>query len=118
MEPPLPTIVVVDDSPEVRALVIARLRLSGRLDVVGEGANGIEAIGLAYHHQPALVLLDLSMPEMDGLEALAGVLAVAPDSAVVVYSGFEERGIAASAREMGAVAFIEKSLPIEQLADE
>jgi PAS domain S-box-containing protein len=115
---PLPTIVVVDDSPDVRSLVTARLRLSGRLEVVGEGANGNEAVGLAYQHQPTLILLDLSMPGMDGLEALAGVLAVAPTTRVIVYSGFEERGIAASAREMGAAGFIEKSLPIERLADE
>jgi PAS domain S-box-containing protein len=118
MEQVLPTIVVVDDSAEVRALVIARLSLSGRLEVVGDGDNGMEAIGLAYHHQPSLLLLDLSMPAMDGLEALAGVLAVAPDTKVVVYSGFEERGIANAAREMGAAGFIEKSLPIEQLVDE
>jgi PAS domain S-box-containing protein len=111
----LPTIVVVDDSAEVRALVSARLRLSGSLEVVGDGANGMEAIGLAYHHQPSLVLLDLSMPGMDGLEALAGILAVSPTTRVVVYSGFEERGIAQTARELGAAGFIEKSLPIEQL---
>jgi PAS domain S-box-containing protein len=118
MDRPLPTIVVIDDSAEVRALVTARLRLSGRLDVVGDADNGMEAIGLAYHHQPSLMLLDLSMPAMDGLEALAGILAVSPTTRVVVYSGFEERGIAQAARDLGAARFLEKSLPIEQLVNE
>jgi PAS domain S-box-containing protein len=112
----LPTVVVIDDSTEVRAVVTARLRLSGLVDVVAEGSDGTEAVGLAFQHQPSLLLLDLSMPVMDGLEALPGVLAVSPDTRVVVYSGFEEGGLAQSAQELGAVGFIEKSLPIDQLA--
>ncbi|MBB5790163.1 PAS domain S-box protein [Jiangella mangrovi] len=114
----LPTIVVIDDSTEVRAVVTARLRLSGLLEVVGEGGDGTEAVGLAFQHQPSLLLLDLSMPVMDGLEALPGILAVSPSTQVVVYSGFEEGGLAQSAEELGAAGFIEKSLPIDRLAGE
>lgn len=117
MSSKLPTIVVIDDSAEVRSLVKTRLGLSGKLDVVGDGNNGMEAIGLALHHQPSLLLLDLSMPAMDGLDALPGILQVSPATRVVVFTGFEERGIADTARELGATGFIEKSLPIEQLAD-
>jgi PAS domain S-box-containing protein len=112
-----PSIVVVDDSAEVRALVLTRLRLSGQFDVVADGANGMEAIGLAYQHQPTLMLLDLSMPALDGIDALPGILGVSPHTMVVVYTGFEERGIAEAAVAMGAAGFIEKSLPIELLAD-
>lgn len=111
----LPTVVVIDDSTEVRAVVTARLRLSGLFDVVAEGGDGTEAVGLAFQHQPSLLLLDLSMPVMDGLEALPGILAVSPATQVVVFSGFEEGGLAQSAQELGAVGFIEKSLPIDQL---
>ncbi len=113
----LPTVVVIDDSAEVRAVVTARLRLSGLLDVVGEGSDGTEAVGLAFKHQPSLMLLDLSMPVMDGIEALPGVLAVSPATRVVVYSGFDESGLAHSAQELGAAGFIEKSLPIDGLAE-
>ncbi|WP_116951947.1 PAS domain S-box protein [Jiangella endophytica] len=113
----LPTVVVIDDSIEVRAVVTARLRLSRLLDVVGEGGDGTEAVGLAFKHQPSLLLLDLSMPVMDGLEALPGVLAVSPATRVVVYSGFDESGLVQSARELGAAGFIEKSLPIDRLAE-
>src|SRR5262245_5919071 len=86
----LPTIVVIDDSAEVRSLVKTRLGLSGKLSVVGDGGNGMEAIGLAHSHRPSLLLLDLSMPGMDGLDALPGILQVSPSTKVVIFTGFEE----------------------------
>ena len=112
-----PTVVVVDDAAEVRLLVKTRLRVSGRLNVVGEGADGAEAVELAEKHQPSLMLLDVSMPEMDGLEALPRVLAASPHTKVVLYSGFEEQGLVDRAHELGAVDFIEKSTPVESLVD-
>lgn len=112
-----PTLVLVDDSDEVRALVRTRLQLSGEFDIVGEGRDGSEAIGLAFKHEPDLLLLDTSMPTMDGLEALPAVLTLAPDTKVVIFTGFEERGLAEAARELGAADFIEKSIRIDQLAE-
>jgi PAS domain S-box-containing protein len=112
-----PSVVLVDDSAEVRLLVKTRLELSGLFDVVADGSNGVEAIGLAYQHQPALLLLDLSMPTMDGLEALPGILEVAPATRVVIYTGFEEQDLHEAARALGAVGFLEKSLPIDRLPD-
>src|SRR5512141_254871 len=103
------TIVIVDDASEVRHLVRTRLRVSGLLRVVGEGADGAAAVELARQHQPALMLLDVSMPGMDGLEALPRVLAESPATRVVLYSGFDERGLAERALELGASAFLEKS---------
>jgi PAS domain S-box-containing protein len=113
-----PTVVVVDDSAEVRMLVRTRLRISGRVRVVGEGATGREAIALAAEHRPALMLLDVSMPVMDGLEALPRVREVSPETRVVLYSGFDEEGLAHKAVELGAAAFIEKSTSIDSLVDE
>ncbi len=117
MHPDTPSIVIVDDASEVRLLVRTRLRMSGRLRVVGEGANGAEAVALAQQHQPSLMLLDVSMPGMDGLEALPLVLAASPHTRVVMYSGFEEQGLAEKAEQMGAAAFIEKSVPVDSLVD-
>ena len=110
-----PTLVVVDDSDEVRAIVRAGLEASGLFQVVGEGADGAEAIALAYRLQPAVLLLDTSMPTMDGLEALPAILTLSPETRVVIYTGFEERGLAERAREYGAADFIEKSIPIRDL---
>jgi PAS domain S-box-containing protein len=112
---PRPTVVVVDDSREVRALVRRRLQTSGMFEVVGEGGDGEEAIGLVHRHEPALMLLDTSMPTMDGIEALPAILALCPDTRVVMFTGFEEDGLAARARELGAVDFIEKSIALEEL---
>ena len=110
------TVVLIDDSAEVRELLKTQFRLSGLLTVVGDGPDGIEAIGLAHRHQPDLLLLDLSMPSMDGLDALHGILTVSPETCIVIYTGFESNGLADRALELGATAFLEKSIPIEQMA--
>jgi PAS domain S-box-containing protein len=112
-----PTVVVIDDAPEVRALVRTRLRLSGLVDVVADGSDGTEAISLAHQHQPTLLLLDMSMPSMDGIDALSGVLAVSPGTRVVVFTGFEADGLADLALDMGAAAFFQKSEDLETLAE-
>ena len=109
------TIVIVDDASEVRLLIRTRLRMSGALRVVGEGADGAEAIALAKEHQPTLMLLDVSMPGLDGLEALPQVLAASPAHAVVMYTGFEEQGLVDKARQLGAAAFLQKSAPVDHL---
>ncbi|WP_082574680.1 MULTISPECIES: PAS domain S-box protein [unclassified Nocardioides] len=111
-----PTIVVVDDAAEVRALVRTRLRLSGLLDVVGEAGDGAAAVEVVSELRPDLVLLDVSMPVMDGLGALPRILEVAPGTRVVMYSGFQEEGLAHRAVELGAAAFLEKSTDLNTLA--
>lgn len=113
----LPTVVIVDDSAELRVVVRSRLTASGLFAVVGEGANGAEAMMLAHEHSPTLMLLDTSMPVLDGLEALPLVLAVSPATKVIVFTGFEELGLAERARELGATDFIEKSTPIDKLPE-
>jgi PAS domain S-box-containing protein len=109
-----PSVVVVDDSQEVRAVVRHVLEASG-FDVVGEGGDGDDAIVLAMRRQPAVMLLDTSMPRADGLEALPAVLAVSPGTRVVVFTGFDERDLAAHALSLGAAGFIEKSVSLEDL---
>lgn len=111
------SVVLVDDSVDVRTLVRMRLEASGRFDVVGEAADGEEAIDLVIRHEPHAVLLDVSMPAMDGLETLPSILAVRPGTAVVMFSGFGGTDLAAEARSLGALDFVEKSIPLEQLAD-
>jgi len=110
-----PTIVVVDDSADVRTLVRTQIRLSGRLDVVGEGTTGEDAVDLATRHQPDLMLLDVSMPVMDGLTALPKIRQASAGTRVVMYTGFDEKDLAARATDLGAAAFVEKSAPFEVL---
>ena len=110
------TIVLVDDSPDIRRLVRSRLQLSRAFDVVGEGASGLDAIELATKHQPDLVLLDVSMAGMDGLEAIPLVITASPRTRVVMFSGFDEHGLAERAISVGASDFIEKSIRLSELA--
>jgi PAS domain S-box-containing protein len=112
-----PTIVVVDDAPDVRKLLKTRLRLSGRLEVVGEGADGYDAVELARQHHPALMLLDVSMPGRDGLAALPLVLDVSPTTRVVMFSGFDAAGLAEHTRRLGATEFLEKSVSLDELVE-
>ena len=111
------SVVLVDDSVDVRTLVRMRLESSGLFDVKGEAADGEQAIALVIRDEPTLVLLDVSMPSMDGLETLPSILAVRPETAVVMFSGFGGTHLAAEVRELGAIDFIEKSIPLEQLAE-
>ena len=114
----LPTIVVVDDAPEVRSVLRTFFRFSGEFDVVGEGSDGAAAVELAGLHRPALMLLDVSMPGMDGLEALPRVRKVSPETRVVMYSGFDEAGLARRTAQLGASAFIQKAGSFEDLVAE
>jgi PAS domain S-box-containing protein len=110
--------VIVDDAADVRLLVKTQLGFSGRFKVVGEGSDGTEAIAAALAYQPDLVLLDVSMPRMDGLEALPQIRDVSPTSTVVMYTGFDDTALAERARRLGAAALIEKSFPLDRLAEE
>ena len=109
--------ILVDDSTELRALVRRRLEQSGLFEVVAEGGDGDEAISLVIRHEPDLLLLDTSMPTCDGLQALPAIVAVCPDTTVVMFTGFEERGLAERARELGAVDVLEKSIPLHELPE-
>jgi DNA-binding NarL/FixJ family response regulator len=107
-------ILVVDDHPLTRD-ALASLLTQGGFDVVGEAADGAAALQLAHELQPDLVLLDLSMPGMDGLEALPRLRTAAPDCEVVVLtaSGTEENLLAAI--RAGAAGYLLKSEPPERI---
>src|SRR3990170_4235046 len=107
-------IIVADDHPLTRDALASLLGRNG-FDVVGEAADGAEAIELASSTQPDLVLLDLAMPGMDGLTALPRLRAAAPDCEVVVLtaSGTEDNLLAAI--RAGAAGYLLKSEPPDRI---
>jgi DNA-binding NarL/FixJ family response regulator len=111
-------VALVDDDAELRKLFRIILELEGAFHVVGEAGDGKSAIRLAQECQPDLVLLDLEMPVMDGLDALPLILESAPQTKVVVVSGFPADSMADSARAAGAVAYLSKGISANALVDE
>lgn len=103
-------VVVADDVDDLRALIRVALERSGRFQVVGEAADGFQAVAVATALRPDLTLLDLALPIMDGLEALPRIRAALPDSTVVVLSGFGAGTIADQAMDEGASAYLPKGL--------
>lgn len=111
-------VVVADDVEDLRYLVTRALEGSGRFTVVGSAGTGREAIIAASQHRPDLTLLDLAMPDMDGLEALPHIRKAVPDSTVVVLSGFDAERMAGPAMAQGAAGYLVKGLsPAQLVAD-
>jgi PAS domain S-box-containing protein len=112
------TVVVCDDQPGYRRLVAMALGLDGTLDVVAEAENGEQAITAVTEHRPDVLLLDVAMPVMDGLEALPQVVARSPRTKVVMLTGVINDTVRASALAAGAVRFLEKGIDPATLAEE
>jgi two-component system, NarL family, nitrate/nitrite response regulator NarL len=107
-------ILIVDDHPLTRDALAGLLAHNG-FDVCGEAAGGDEAIRLAAELKPDLVLLDLTMPGMDGLQTLPRLREAAPACAVVVLTAAEDEGNLMGAIRAGAAGYLLKSEPPERI---
>ncbi|MFI0420020.1 DNA-binding response regulator [Spongiactinospora gelatinilytica] len=105
------TVLVADDQAMVRAGFAALLSAQPDLVVVGEAANGIEAVTIAERTRPDVVLMDVRMPYLDGLEATRRVLAGAPDTSVVILTTFDIDDYVYTALRAGASGFLLKDSP-------
>lgn len=99
---------LVDDQAVVRRALRGRFHLEPDLEVVGEASTGSEALSLAQALMPDVVLMDIEMPEMDGIEAAAALRRLVPQSAVVILSIYDDVHTRGRAQAAGAVAFVEK----------
>jgi DNA-binding NarL/FixJ family response regulator len=102
------TVVVVDDHRLVRAGLRTIIDASDDLDVVGEAADGAEALGVVSAVEPDVVLMDLSMPGVDGVEAIRRLKAAGIPAPVVVLTSFAEAERVRAALEAGAVGYLLK----------
>jgi two-component system, NarL family, response regulator DesR len=103
-------VLVADDSAGVRELLVLLINMESAFTVVGQARDGVDAVLLAESLQPDLVILDVSMPRLDGIEALPRVRAVSPASQVVIFTGDADRTLESEARAAGAAAVIAKSM--------
>ncbi|WP_425567584.1 response regulator [Nonomuraea dietziae] len=111
------SVALVDDEAMIR--VGLRMVLSGESDirVVGEAADGVEALDLVARTRPDVVLIDVRMPRMDGLEAARRLVREHPDSKVIVLTTFDEDEHVASALRAGVSGFLLKVAPPEHLIE-
>lgn len=107
-------VVLVDDTADLRELMRMALTRGG-YTVVGEAGDGRQGIEVCAAEQPDLVLLDLAMPVMDGIEALPGIRRRCPAARIVVLSGFGADQMAARAVAAGAHGYVQKGAPIRSM---
>jgi DNA-binding NarL/FixJ family response regulator len=110
-------VLLCDDVPAFRALVRYSLEDEEGIEVVGEAGDGFEGVSRATALQPDVVLLDLSMPDCDGLEAIPALRRRAPHTAIVALSGFTADRMAQPVIASGAVAYLEKGVPLAEIVD-
>ena len=102
-------VLLVDDEDDMRILARSALEDDGRFEIVGEGANGAEAIIVAQQEKPDFVLLDLEMPWLHGAEAVPGIVEVSPASFIALWTVAPNSPRVGEALALGASAVIDKS---------
>jgi DNA-binding NarL/FixJ family response regulator len=108
-------VLVVDDEPMVCAHLRTILGSAGDIEVVAQAADGAEAVEAVVRHRPRVVLMDLRMPGVDGLTAIARIVALPDPPAVVALTTFDADTYVIRALRAGAAGFLVKSTPPEDL---
>jgi DNA-binding NarL/FixJ family response regulator len=108
-------VLIVDDHPIVRSGIASVLASQPDFEIVGEAANGAEAVETAKRVEPDLVLMDLRMPVQNGVDATAGIVADRPQTRVVVLTTYASDGEVLRAIEAGAVGYLLKDVPHDEL---
>jgi len=109
------TCLIADDHEVVREGLRLALSRSPRIRVIGEATDGASAVALTERRRPDVVIMDLRMPDMDGLEATEQVLAKAPSTGVLIFTAYGERSLLQRGLESGARGYILKEAPHETL---
>lgn len=102
------TVLVCDDNPAVREMICIILEETDGLNVVGQAADGHEAVEEARRLQPDVIVLDLAMPRRSGLDALPDLRECAPGAKIVVLTGFASNLVSEAVFAQGAVRLVEK----------
>jgi DNA-binding NarL/FixJ family response regulator len=108
-------IVIADDHPIFRAGLQGLLSAQEDFQVVGEAANGKEAVAVVRHASPDVLLVDLQMPELDGVSAIREIRRIAPGTHILVLTTYDSDGDILRAVEAGATGYLLKDTPREEL---
>ncbi len=108
-------VLLVEDSEVVRSALTAALFCDDTLEVVGEAENGQQAVEMCARLQPDLVMMDLLMPVMDGIEATRRIRAARPETCVVALTSFGDENLVQGALEAGVIAYLLKTVSADEL---
>jgi DNA-binding NarL/FixJ family response regulator len=109
------TILIVDDNHGVRSTLMRILQKDREFSVVGEAGDGSEAVELARALSPDLILMDLAMPRVNGLEATRRIKAERPGTKVIIFTRYQEDAYRQAAAQSGADAFLPKGTRVPEL---
>src|SRR2546430_13947352 len=110
-------VVIVDDNADIRVLLRWTFELDDRFEVVGEGANGLEAVELAEQLRPHLMILDRQMPELGALEALPLIAEKSPGTSTILYTAAADTTTHKAAVAGGAIDVLDKTILPTDLVD-
>lgn len=110
-------LLLADDQALIRSALAALLELEDDFSVVAQVGRGDEVVDAAVAHAPDVALLDIEMPGMDGLAAAAALAKALPGCRVIILTAFGRPGYLRRAMESGALGYVVKDAPAEQLAD-
>ncbi len=110
-------VLVVDDHPVVRVGLRALIDTEPNMEVVGEAADGVQAVEKVRSTQPDIILLDLVMPRKDGIEAIVDIKQINPDARILVLTSFSEEGKVFPAIKAGALGYVLKDSSPQQLLE-
>jgi DNA-binding NarL/FixJ family response regulator len=105
-------VLIVDDMPQVRQDLRLLLQLTGEIEIVGEAADGLDAIRQAEALRPDVVVMDLDMPGMDGFEATRQIKARCPACRVIALTIHGDKAARQKASQAGVDDFVEKGAPV------
>ena len=109
-------VMIVDDHDMVRNGLEVMLSAHDDIEYVAEARSGEEAIRLCAQHQPDVVLMDLVMPNMNGVEATRALKETCPETQIVVLTSFKEKALVQDALQAGAISYLLKDVSIDELA--
>jgi two-component system, NarL family, response regulator LiaR len=109
-------VLLVDDHNVVRSGLATFLRAYEDLQLVGEAKNGVEAVHLCHQVKPDVILMDLKMPEMDGIATTRAILAEYPDIKIIAMTSFDEADLVHDVLAAGAIGYLLKNITADELA--
>ena len=109
-------VMLVDDHNVVRSGLATFLRAYDDLELVGEARNGLEAVNLCRQKKPDVILMDLMMPEMDGIAATRAILADYPEIKIIAMTSFEDEQLVQGVLRAGAISYLLKNVTSDELA--